>query len=198
MRTDWIAEQVGKIRGLKGQTVSSLVAREMAFRGGEGDGPSQFSDSTLPFLQLDALYLRLGSGKTVQFITYQNNLKWGLILTFDVEPRELVFDAGSNDSIVRTGELDTFPTGSISAVDVTLDSDGDISEVLLDISGEPILLVAGEVYEQADGTLEVCIGDESILLFREPSRKAEVRFQNGLDPPVDRRLNRSWSMTKPR
>ena len=176
MRADWITEQVGNIRSLEGQTVSSLVAYEMAFRGGEGDGPSQFSDPALPFLQLGALYIHLGSGKTVKFETYQNDSNWGLILTSDFQPWELLSDARSRDSIFRTRELGSFPTGSVDAVNVTLDSDGDISEVLLDISGEAILLVAGEVYEQADGTFHVCIGDESVLLFREPSRKAELRF----------------------
>ena len=114
------------------------------------------------------------------FITYQNDdtgETWG-IFTSDLKQSEPELDAGSDDSIFRTRELISFPTGEISAVSVALDSWGDISEVTLDFSGDTILLVAGEVYENWNGTLDVIEGDESILLFRDPKRKNEVRFRN--------------------
>ncbi len=172
----WLSEQIEKIRNLQGQTVTRLVAVEMAFRGGEGDGPPQFDDPALPFLQVCALYLHLGSGETVKFVTYQNDGAFGLELTSEAEPWETKPDAGSHDSIYRTRELSSFPTGLIRSVDVVRDSDGEISEVLLDISGETILMVTGEVYEREDGKLSVVKGDESILLFRQPGLKVQVRF----------------------
>jgi hypothetical protein len=56
---------------------------------------------------------------------------------------------------------------------------GDIAEVLIDFSGDSILLVAGEVEEEYDGELVVYRLDESILLFRHPEQKKDVNLHLG-------------------
>jgi len=181
MSSDWIAEQIGIIRNLKGQTVTRLVATEMALCGGEGDGPPEFSRPNLPFLQASLLYLRLATGRTVVFVTYQNDSNWGLCLNSDLQPGEPELDAGSDDRIWRTRELVSFPLGQVTSVEVSRDDEGDISEVILELSGDAILLLAGEVCPHMDGTLDVTKGDESILLFRDPEQKNEVKFWNSND-----------------
>ena len=39
-------------------------------------------------------------------------------------------------------------------------------------------MVSGEVHENTNGTFDIIEGDESILLFRDPKRKAEVQFSD--------------------
>jgi len=178
---DWISEQADAIRNLKGQTVRKFIATEMAFREADGDNPHQFTDPALPFLQVCPLYMILATGRIVEFTTCENDdtgCTWGMYRNPDPRQSEPELDAASNDSIFRTRELGTFPTGEISAVGVALDSWGDIAEVTLDFSGDTILLVSGEVYENTNGTFDIIEGDESILLFRDPKQKDKVKFSD--------------------
>ncbi len=153
--SDWTEKQIGIIRGLKGRSVVGFVATEIAFRGGDGadDGPPQFEDRSLPFMQVCPLYLNLDSDQTFRFITYQDDEFWGICFESQLNAWEPELDAGSSDSLFRTRKLDGFPTGQVQSVEVHLDDDGQIAEVLLNISGDPILLVAGEVHERQDGML---------------------------------------------
>jgi hypothetical protein len=177
--TDWVEEQIDRVRRLSGRTINRIVAVEMALREEGPDGFPQFEDPAIPFLQLYSLYLELEELETVKFITYQNDDTWGLLATTDIEPGEQQYWRDQPaDSIYRYRELHDFPRGRIDDVSVALDEKEDIAEVLLCVGGKDVLLVAGEVYETWGDALEVVKGDESILMFKNPSDIDRVQFKN--------------------
>ena len=68
----------------------------MAFRGGEYGVPAQFTDASLPFLQLLSLHMTFDDHSSAVFGIYQNNDVWGLWL----RPHEPPPDA-DQDGIYR-------------------------------------------------------------------------------------------------
>jgi hypothetical protein len=153
----WLAGQQSGFESLLGRSVSGWRGVEMAFREDGPEGP-RFTDSTLPFLQLRELTLLLSREVHRTVRTYQDDDNFGLSITDAVE-----VDRRTWDGIFRHGELD-LPVGPVTLVDVRFD-DATLAEVSFVIGGSPLLLIAGEVYENYDDTLEVHRFDESVLAF---------------------------------
>src|SRR5262245_60493569 len=123
----------------------------MALREVGKDGLPQFEDAALPLLQLQVLFVELANGVAVQIITYQDNDEWGLCSN-EADPH-FQADAGG---IFRHRELRELPRGKVADVNIGLNERDNISRVeLLLVGGERVLLVAGEVYEETDGSLRV-------------------------------------------
>jgi hypothetical protein len=74
------------------------------------------------------------------------------------------------------------PTGLIEDVDVLGDS-GLLAEAAMQIGGRPLLLMAGEVYEEKGDRLAFVRCDESVLAFTDPSHADTVNWR----PPREAR-----------
>jgi hypothetical protein len=135
----------------------------MALWDGPGDGEAVFENSSIPCRQCFVFELILDDDVLARFTTYQNDSVWGLWM-HRIAPGEEQGDAGNLGPGYRTTCPD-LPVGAIDQVTTSLDEDGDIREVRLTIGERPITLLAGEFYEQFDGTLTLTLGDESVLVF---------------------------------
>lgn len=101
---NWISDRAAEIRALEGQIVSSIVATEWPLRFNDEDEPLQYEHPDLPFLQLWGLYLKLLSGKTVNFKNYQSGAACPILLTEEMNPWEPDL-SGENLDCCRTREL---------------------------------------------------------------------------------------------
>jgi hypothetical protein len=154
---DWLLLQQASFEALAGQTVTHWEGVEMALRDTTPAGP-QFADIAMLLLQLVRLDLKISAQRGCTIDTYQNDNEFGLQLTPEqpLEPRDW-------DGIYRQRALD-LPLGAIDSVDVRLD-EGTLAEVTLRFSDAEMLLIAGEIWEDRDGTLSLHRYDESVLVF---------------------------------
>ncbi|MFI5932868.1 hypothetical protein [Actinoplanes sp. NPDC051494] len=166
-RVEWLAERVREFGDLRGRRVEAWTGVEMALREDVGGRP-QFEDPSVPFLQLLSLSARFADGSSLDVGTYQDDNAWGLW------PRPASGrDRARWEGIFRWRELPELPTGAIDDVVVTEDED-QLAEVLLRVRGRPLLMLAGEVYEQMDGRLTFARLDESVLVFTDPAAADSV------------------------
>ncbi|MBB3100384.1 hypothetical protein FHR83_008106 [Actinoplanes campanulatus] len=168
----WTAERVREFAQLRGQQIKSWAGVEMALREEGPGGVPQFDDPVVPCLQLDPLVALFDDGGFVTVGTYESDTACGLWL------RRAATDQSSNwedetDGIYRTRALPELPTGIIDDVSAFLD-DGVLAEVVLQIQGRPLLLMAGELRESMQGSLVFTRRDESVLVFTDPSTATSV------------------------
>jgi hypothetical protein len=154
-RTDWLNERVREFTALRGRTVHTWTGVEMAFF----EDPPRFEDPRAPFLQLVTLDATL-DGEVFSIVTYQDDDRWGL---WTQPPGR-----GGGNGIYRERHLPELPTGRIDDVTVRLEHDV-LAEVLFRIGSRPLLLLAGEAYEDWGGNLYFCRLDESVLAFTDPA-----------------------------
>ncbi|WP_165857217.1 hypothetical protein [Marinobacter sp. JSM 1782161] len=158
----FVATQVAEFQKLVGLRVVDWHGVEMALREWGPDGLPSFMEPSVPFLQLLVLHARLELDEQLEISTYQNNDNWGLMLTR--LPSSSGFRA-DHEGIFRTRSLAELPSGSIDSVQVFRDFAGDIERINLVVAGSFLSLIAGEVYENPDGSLQVQVGgDESVLV----------------------------------
>jgi hypothetical protein len=135
----------------------------MAIRDRGANGEPVFEDAEVRCLQLSVLVATLDNGEIHEVRTYQNDSEWGLILR--------AADAASDTvgGIHRLRRLAELPTGQVSSADIRQSRAGDIGEVTLLVDDQPVLLMAGEIYETVTDRLEFHVADESVLVFPHPS-----------------------------
>jgi hypothetical protein len=164
---EWLEQQTVFLRAPSGCIVLRWQGLEMALCDARVDGFPKWQVDSVPYLQLNRLDFVLGDSSQSSVITYQNDDHWGLFRKDSLPPA--LRPTNDPDSIYRWRQLDTLPTGRIRAVSVTL-NEGDIAEIKLDVEGREARVLAGEVYEQNDGSLRVVFMDESILVQVEGGR----------------------------
>jgi hypothetical protein len=82
-----------------------------------------------------------------------------------------------SEIMVPDASLESLPTGLVERLELHLESaSGYCVEVLLTISGRPLLIVAGDVVEGRVGWL-----DEELLVFEDPSDAERVSWRNPRD-----------------
>lgn len=161
----WVADQVAVFHTLAGNAVTRWVGVEMALREGGPSGLPQFEDPTIPFLQLHLLYAE-SADAVLRVGTYQNDATWGLCIdSVQAIPNDW---PAENGGIYRKRDLAELPRGLIKRVDPVLDASGDLVEVALRLALGTVVLRAGEVYEEGDGSLRVVSPDESVLVLVVP------------------------------
>jgi hypothetical protein len=152
---EWLSEREREFTALRGRTVRTWTGVEMAFF----EDPPRFDDPRAPFLQLSSLHATL-DGEVLSVVTYQDDDAWGL-WTQPLGP-------GGSDGIFRERHLPELPTGRIDDVTVRRER-GVLAEVSLRIGARPLLLLAGEAYEDWGDNLYFCRLDESVLAFTDPT-----------------------------
>lgn len=164
-REDWLRERVREFTALRGRTVRAWSGVEMAIF----EEPPRFEDPRVPFRQLVFLDMVLDD-ETLTVHTYQDDDGWGL---WTIPPRDRAVEW---DGIYRRRALSELPAGEVDDVTVHVD-DGLLAEVLLHIGSRPLLLVAGEVYEDWGDNLYFCRHDESVLAFTEPAAADTIAWR---------------------
>jgi len=155
----WLESQISGFRALEGRSIVGWRACEMALGGDEGGPPEGliWHHYTVPMLQLWRLDLELGDGLAKVRIAQADDI-WGLHLPADAG----VLGPDMLDGIFRVRSLSELPVGLISNVVVAIEHDM-VAAVEPLVGGRRVSLVAGEVYEEADG-FRVQLCDESILV----------------------------------
>jgi hypothetical protein len=156
---DWVNERAAELASLAGRRIVAWAGVEMAFRGGEDGVPAEFTNVSLPFLQLWGLAVTFDDHSATEVGTYQNNDIFGLWLR-PYEPPTL----GDDDGILRLRPQLPLPTGLVANVTVLL-AGRHIGQVHLSIGEYTLALAAGETYEHHDGSVSVNPMDESVLAF---------------------------------
>jgi hypothetical protein len=158
---EWVEKQVRTAQSLVGRYVESWSGVEMAFREVGASGHPDFDKSAAPCLQLFFLAAQLDDQSTLAISTYQNDNEFGL----SIDANRDISDAARNwDGIYRFRQL-ALPLGRIESFGWQLSHSGDLTEVLFDVSGSPLWMIAGETHETWAGELEFHRFDESVLVF---------------------------------
>ena len=154
----WLAGQTALAGRLAGQVVSRWHGAEMAVSE-EGQAGPQFGGPQLGCVQLAHLVASLETGAVASFTTYQDDGQFGLRI-------------GDSDGIsghhwagiYRARLLAEFPVGPVE--EARLHAEREVhDELLLTIAGARLLLIAAEIHEGNDGSLEWHRLDESLLAF---------------------------------
>lgn len=146
---------------LFGATVNAWHGIEMAIRDKGPNGQPQFEAEEVQCLQLWRLDLELADTTIVTVSTYQNGDLWGL--QFDQQAEIAGFES---DGIFRYRMLGELPLGEIEAVTVCRAVPRlDVAEVVVEIAGQEVTLLAGEIEETWSDRLVFRWMDESVLIF---------------------------------
>ena len=145
--------------------VTHWQGTEMALAEAHAASDVRWADPSIPFLQLVDLDLALANGQVFKFWSQMEDGTGfhGLYLeALDALPTPFASDDPS--SISRGRLLPELPVGAIKISEFRQDGPNATVEVRLMVAGVEVRLVAGEVYEQHDGSLLVVEPDEAILL----------------------------------
>jgi hypothetical protein len=171
------AKTVQEFERLRGQRITSWTGIKMALREEGPAGGPQFEDPAVPCLQMLFLEASLEDGDLATIDTYQADDVWGMQL------RQAAIDGSVNwTGICRMRGLQELPVGEVESVSTALDG-GVLAEVLLRIHGQPLLMMADELYERPHERLEFVRLDESVLAFTDPASAESVNWtpeRNGL------------------
>jgi hypothetical protein len=153
------------ISTLAGLVVTCWQGTEIALAEAHAASDIRWADPSIPFLQLLDLDLGLSNGQVFKFWSQMEDGTGfhGLYLeALDALPA--LFASDDPSSIIRGRFLRELPVGVIEIAQVRQDGPNATVEVKLMVAGAEVRLVAGEVYEQHDGSLRVVEPDESILV----------------------------------
>ena len=155
-----------------GQTIVEVTVEEMGLYG--PDEAPTFSHPALPFIQVGTLELALAGGGLLHIKIFQDNDQFALWAEY-VESGQRI-GSREQSTLYRIRQVDGFPLGEIEAVEGRRDERGDYQEIRITVGGKPVIVKAGEVYEDHDGTLKVLERDESVLIFLDPAAYDGFQF----------------------
>ena len=159
-REVWDAAQAAVLRNCIGRRIVDVMIEEMAL-GGPDEAPF-FTHPDILFVQASLLQLSLDDGSALRLSNWQDDDQFALCAE-----RGVCGLVERLDGIFRVRPMSDFPIGEIGDVAWRTDERGDIQEVTLTISGRTVILRAGEVEEQRDGSLVVQDRDNCVLIFVE-------------------------------
>lgn len=157
----WVRSQRKVAESLVGATVIAWHGVEMAIREEGQNGQPQFEADDVECLQLWRLELEIEDTTIVTVSTYQNDYLWGL--QFDRQAQFAGFESGG---IFKHRILSELPIREIEAVTVRRAVPRlDVAEVVVEIAGQEVTLLAGEIEETWSDRLVFRWMDESVLIF---------------------------------
>ena len=148
-----------QLHALIGREVRSWFGVEMAVREVGPCGLPVFHDPSVPYLQFLVLVADLGRDGFLRLATRQWKTHWSLYAS-----RSLGLDLNGYTGIFRQRMIDELPIGQVTSLEVLRDPDGGLEAAHIQIGNDLLHLIAGEVYEESNGTLRIQLGgDESVL-----------------------------------
>ncbi|MCX2947474.1 hypothetical protein [Lentzea sp. NEAU-D7] len=172
---DWARE----FADLRGRHVTSWVGVEWALREDVPEsGPHVFHDPEVPCLQLWGLQAVFDDGGVFSVCTFDHDTLSGLWRNRDPEFEAKLRNArmwGEPGHGTRWRTLSELPAGEVEQVTCYADEDV-LAEVLLEIGGRPLLLMAGELYETWTDELDFHRLDESVLAFTDPEAAGRISW----------------------
>ena len=169
----WSYSHHARFKNFEGCVVSKWYGAEMALNEpslGSGDKPLIWHHDSVPFLQFGLFLHFCADAKWHSIRTFQNDQAWGIGVTKSVEcplwkqENYVVMDGIEVPSIFRAREVAELPLGKVQSVTVKKFDSVNIAAVTFQINGCFVDILAGEVYEQADGTFSLLFEDESLLV----------------------------------
>ncbi|NHZ99747.1 hypothetical protein [Massilia sp. CCM 8734] len=168
------------VTALNDQSIIRWMATEMALSDSSlGEGPILWEHPSVPFLQCTGIDIHLQNGSVYRMLSQLDDGNTGGYIGLYLTVREVIdtpcsFEAGS---IYRTRELSELPVG-VATVTVT-ESDGQntVSRIDIVVGGRTVSCWAAEVDERADGSFNINVGDESILVQVDRLRPAHLPFE---------------------
>lgn len=185
MNAFW-ARKLDELNSLAGLVVTELMGIEMAVKVSETDEVPIFADPKLPFVQLTVVYLKIADGSIRQLTTCASDDSYGIVVAElnEMDWAEMLVNDSNSSSIFRRYSPDGITLGRLEEVRAKLDGNGCVLQLELCFEGSEMALVAGEVIDEADGSLRYCKPEESILLFLSHKDVGRVPWY-GLSPPID-------------
>ena len=153
------------ISTLAGLVVTRWQGMEMALAEPHAASGIRWESPGIPFLQLVDLDLALANGQIFKIWSQMEDGTGfhGLYLeALDALPA--LFASDDPSSIFRSRLLPELPVGAIEIAELRQNGPNATVEVRLMVAGVEVRLVAGEIYEQHDGSLRVVEPEESLLL----------------------------------
>ena len=163
---------------LRGRRIESWVGVEWALREDVAGSGAQFHDPEVPCLQLWGLQAVFDDGALFSVCTYDHETLCGLWRNRDAEfeaklRNSRMWDEPGHGTRWRT--LSELPAGEVEQVTCFAD-EGVLAEVLLEVGGRPLLLMAGELYETWRDELEFHRLEESVLAFTDPAAAGRISW----------------------
>lgn len=179
MAVDWDLELKTALDALTGKIVTEVWVNEMALYGPEDAG--HFSDPILNLVQANVLELRTSSGQIFHFSCVQTDDVWAIWPYLVSGDRQLTADPG--EGTFRTRPMPEFPRGMVNRLRIEPEERMNIQEVRMTVDQRQVILRAGEIYENTDGTLSVVDRDESVLVFLNNETYLRLTFNEPIYRP---------------
>lgn len=139
-----------------------MVTDETVITGFAGDSPAVWAHPDVPFGQFSSIYLETADGLHFHLVSDEvDDRTNGLLLVRTAQAPEPVLEVPG--SLLRTRLLD-LPIGTAR---LSIHREGPGAAVLdasLEIGGEVIRLLCGEVYARHDGSFELATSNELVLV----------------------------------
>ena len=174
VRGDWWRHNYhADFKSFEGCVVSKWYGAEMALNEpsfGSRDKALTWHHDSVPFLQFGLSLHFCADAKWYSIRTFQHEQAWGIEVIKPIKrpawkkENDLFVDCVEVPSIYREREIAELPVGKVQSVTVKKFDSVNIAAVMFQINGCLVDILAGEVYEQADGTFIVLPEDESVLV----------------------------------
>jgi hypothetical protein len=176
------------IAALTGHVVTRWQGTEMALTEGLSPDDIRWEDASVPYLQLTQLEFQLASGQAFRLVSQlEDGTGFHGLHLVELEHLSVLNCSDNPSSIYRDRALSELPAGKIATAELRQDGPNAVVEAKVVISGTELRLLAGEVHEQADGSLLVVEPEESILVQvnrARPNPSIERTVTSGLRPLV--------------
>ncbi|XDF37063.1 hypothetical protein RBH89_08430 [Paracidovorax avenae] len=161
---------------LHGECITEWTGLEMALDGGRavvtddtvtsgffGESPAVWAHPDVPFWQFSSIHIKLPSGLYLQlFAEDMDDRPNGLLMAKMDGMPEPVPEAPAG--IFRSRALECLPVGQVALSVLREGPGGVVWDASLEISGQVVRLLAGEVYRRQGGTFDIVTPNESVLL----------------------------------
>lgn len=175
-RLEWNAKIRTALSGCVGEVLTDVWVDEMGLYGPD-ENPS-FSHSQLEFMQALLLELRFESGITLQISCWQDDHEFALWPRQVPQQERIAPICDPARTLFRVRRMNEFPVGSLKEIEWRVNDCANIHTIRLRIDSSEVILRAGEVYENPDGSLIIRDQDESVLVFLNADAHAKTVFNS--------------------
>lgn len=175
-RQEWDANLRSALSRCVGEVLTDVWVDEMGLYGPD-EHPS-FSHSQLEFVQALVLELRFESGMTLQVSCWQDDDEFALWPRQVPHEQRISPISDPARTLFRVRQMNEFPFGLVRDVELLVNNRANIQTIRLYLDSSEVILCAGEVYENPDGSLHISDEDESVLIFLNSDAYARTVFNS--------------------